>query len=173
MKPHMFETERLLMRPTDTTDAEFILALMNTPKWLEYIGDRNVHSIDQAKDYIKNKITPQLNRLGYSNYTVIRKIDRIKMGTCGLYDREGLEGIDLGFAFLPNYKKKGFAFESVEKLKTEAYNTVNIKQLSAITKQENKESQQLLEKLGFTFLELIKIPKDTAKLMLYCSPINN
>tara|TARA_R110002073_G_scaffold72537_1_gene177357 strand:+ start:351013 stop:351537 length:525 start_codon:yes stop_codon:yes gene_type:complete len=167
MKPYTFETERLLIRPTDTTDAAFILMLMNTPKWLQYIGDRNVHSIVEAKDYIKNKMTSQLTRLGYSNYTVIRKSDAEKIGTCGLYDREGLEGIDLGFAFLPHFEKKGYAFESTVKLKEEAINTFNIKELNAITTQENKASQRLLEKLGFSFFELIKIPKDTAELMLY------
>jgi hypothetical protein len=46
-------------------------------------------------------MTPQLKKLGFSSYTVIRKTDNAKVGSSGLYDREGLEGIDLGFAFLP------------------------------------------------------------------------
>lgn len=44
--------------------------------------------------------------------TVIRKLDNVKIGTCGLYDREGIDGVDIGFAFLPEYEKKGFAFEN-------------------------------------------------------------
>ena len=95
---NQFETERLLLRATSTEDAEFILELTNTPKWLMYIGDRNIRSPENARDYIKEKIEPQHKRLGYSNYTVLRKSDEVKMGTCGLYDREGVEGIDIGFA---------------------------------------------------------------------------
>jgi len=99
----VFETDRLLLRPTSTADAEFIMELMNTPKWIEFIGDRNVKTLEGAKAYIANKMMPQLQRLGYSNFTIIRKSDDVKIGTCGLFDREGLEGIDIGFAFLPHY----------------------------------------------------------------------
>lgn len=34
-----FETERLLVQPTTEGDAAFVLELMNTPKWLLYIGE--------------------------------------------------------------------------------------------------------------------------------------
>jgi len=105
-----FETERLIIKPTSEKDGEFIFELLNTPKWIEFIGDRNVKSVEDAKEYIQNKMTSQLERLGYSNYTLIKKPDGVKIGTCGLYDREGLEGIDIGFAFLPEYEKKGYAY---------------------------------------------------------------
>ena len=111
MKYKTFETERLIIRPTSEEDAHFIFQLLNSPKWLEYIGDRNIKSIEEAKEYIRKKMTPQLIKLGYSNYTIISKKDQQKIGTCGLYDREGLDGIDIGFAFLPNYEGKGFGFE--------------------------------------------------------------
>ena len=60
-----FETERLFLQPTTEEDAGFILELLNSPKWLEYIGDRSVHTEEDAKQYIKNKISPQLEKLGY------------------------------------------------------------------------------------------------------------
>ena len=88
-----FETERLILRPTTVDDAKMILDLLNSPKWIQNIGDRNVNNLDEAKAYIEAKIKPQLRRLGYSNYTLIRKSDNQKVGSCGLYDREGLEGV--------------------------------------------------------------------------------
>lgn len=36
----IFETERLTLRLQTTDDADFILALMNDPSWLQFIGDR-------------------------------------------------------------------------------------------------------------------------------------
>ena len=42
MRYKTFETNRLLLRPTSITDAEFIYELLNTPKWIQYIGDRNI-----------------------------------------------------------------------------------------------------------------------------------
>jgi RimJ/RimL family protein N-acetyltransferase len=139
-----FETERLLLKPMSKEDASFLLELLNLPKWIKYIGDRNVYTIKEAETYIKHKMTPQLKKLGFSSYTVIRKTDNAKVGSCGLYDREALEGIDLGFAFLPLYEKMGYAFESANKLKDLAFNQFNLKHISAITTSENKDSQKLL-----------------------------
>ena len=49
------ETERLTIRPLIVQDAEFIVELLNTEGWIEFIGDRNVKDVKSAKDYI-NKI---------------------------------------------------------------------------------------------------------------------
>ena len=162
-----FETERLLLQPTSEEDAPFLYELFNTPKWLKYIGDRNINSIEDAKKYISNKITPQFIELSYSNYTVIRKSDRVKMGSCGLYNREGVEGIDIGFAFLPEYEKKGYAFESANKIKEVAMHYFNLDRISAITIKENGASQLLLEKLGFRYVQMVNLPDDDEELLLY------
>jgi len=167
MKYKSFETERLILKPTSESDSRLIFELLNTPKWLKYIGDRNIKTVDDAKDYIKKKMIPQLERLGYSNYTLIRKQDNQKIGTCGLYDREGLNGIDIGFAFLPEYEKKGFAFESSNKLKEIAFSEFDLKIISAITTKDNISSQKLLEKLGLKFTKTTKIPNDDKELLLY------
>jgi len=162
-----FETERLFLKPMSKEDAPFLLELFNSPKWIKYIGDRNVRTVEEAATYIKLKMTPQLKKLGYSNYTVVRKIDHVKLGSCGLYDREGLEGVDLGFAFLPQYEKMGYAFESASKIKEVAFNNFNLKKLSAITTEENIDSQRLLEKLGFEYIKIINIPDDDEDLLFF------
>ena len=163
-----FETDRLKMRPVSAElDAAFIFELLNSPKWLINIGDRNIKSIDDAAAYINSKMTPQLEKLGYGNYVVIRKEDGIKIGTCGLYDREGVTGIDIGFAFLPQYEKKGYAYESTSELLAVAINFFEISQISGIAIKENIASQNLLKRLGFEFNKIIKIPNDEAELMLF------
>jgi len=88
-KSTIFETERLIIRPTSLKDSAFICELLNTPKWKKYIGDRNIHSVKDAETYIVNKMLPQLEKLGYSNNTLIRKSDGQKIGTCGLYNKIG------------------------------------------------------------------------------------
>ena len=162
-----FETERLIIRPTSEIDSEFIFELLNTPTWLKYIGDRKIETIENAKNYIKDRMTPQLERLGYSNYTVIRKQDNKKIGTCGFYDREGLQGIDIGFAFLPEYEKKGFAFESSNRLKEAAFNEFGLETISAITTKDNTSSQKLLEKLGLKLTGTTLLPNEEEELLLY------
>jgi RimJ/RimL family protein N-acetyltransferase len=163
----IFETERLILIPTTEEDAEFIFELFNTPKWIKYIGDRNIKTVKNAKDYIKTKMLPQLERLGYSNYTLIRKADNCKIGLCGLFDRDGVEGIDIGFAFLPEYEKKGYAFESANKLINVAFNEFGLAEINAITVKDNISSQKLLEKLGLNLKGTTKFPNDEEELLLY------
>ena len=52
----VIETQRLELNPVQSNDAEFIYALQNSPKWLKYIGDRNINSVDIARNYILEKM---------------------------------------------------------------------------------------------------------------------
>ena len=167
-----YSTQRLLLKPTSKEDASFILELMNTQKWKQFIGDRKVHTVADAEAYIQNKMTPQLERLGFSNYTIIRKNDDVKVGTCGLYDRAGLEGIDIGFALLPAYEKQGYAYEASKKLMQVAYSNFGYKTVNGITVKENIASQKLLEKLGLKQIGTTIIPNDTEELLLYQGETN-
>ena len=164
---NLIETQRLILRPTSLEDADFILELLNIPKWLKYIGDRNVRSLEDAQQYISTKIRPQFERLGFGNFTIIRKSDGIKMGTCGLYDREGLEGVDIGFGFLAEFEQKGYAYESAMKIKQLAKDTFGLKQINAITSQKNTSSQKLLMKLGLEYKKLVTLPGSDEELMFY------
>ncbi|MEM1260159.1 MAG: GNAT family N-acetyltransferase [Bacteroidota bacterium] len=105
--------------------------------------------------------------MGYSNYTVIRKADGEKIGSCGLYDREGLDGIDLGFAFLPEYEGQGYAFEASHRILQAAFQEFGLAQLSAITAKDNYASQQLLKKLKFKVANTITLPNGTQELLSY------
>ncbi len=162
-----FETERLFIRPTSLEDAEFILKLLNTPKWIANIGDRKVQNLEDSTLYIKTKITSQLVKLGFSNYTVIRKADGTKLGSCGLYERVGLDVVDIGFAFLPEFEGQGYGTESAARILKAGFETFNQNKISAITTKENIASQKLLEKLGLTFIKIIRIPNDEEDLMYY------
>ncbi|MFB0907452.1 MAG: GNAT family N-acetyltransferase [Spirosomataceae bacterium] len=162
-----FQTERLILRQTDISDATFLLELLNSPDWLTYIGDRQVYTQNDGVAYIKKKITPQFERLGYGSYTIIRKEDGAKIGSCGLYDRGGIDGIDIGYALLPQFYKKGFALEAVNEWKNIAFNQFGLKAIHAITNKENLSSQRLLKKMGFSFESFVTLPPETEEIMLF------
>lgn len=168
MKPDRnFETRRLFIKPTTADDAEFVFALLNSPKWLKYIGDRNIKTLTDAVTYIEEKIRPQQIELGYSNYTVVRKSDGAKIGSCGLYDREELENIDIGFAFLPEYEKQGYGFESAQKILEAGFYTFHLEKICAITTKNNLDSQGLLQKLGLKYIREITLTYKNEILMYY------
>lgn len=163
----MYETERLYLKPTDTEDAEFIFKIMNTPKYHKYIGDRNIRSIQDAENYIKEKMLPQYERLGYGNCTVILKDEEVKIGFCGIYNRPGLEIPDIGFAFFEQFEGKGYAFEAASLLKELAKENFGLHALSGITLEANHSSRKLLEKLGLKFQKKFFMDGDPEELMYY------
>ncbi len=73
MKNTLFETERLIIRPTSMEDGNFILELLNTPKWKQFIGDRQVQNKKEAENYIATKMLPHLKKYGYANNTLSEK----------------------------------------------------------------------------------------------------
>ena len=168
MKPYKtFETQRLLIKPIQVEDADFILELLNTEKFIHYIGDRNVRSIEDAVKYIQDKMLGQLERLGFGNYAIIRKADQVRIGTVGLYDREGLYAVDIGFAFLPEYEHQGYAFESAQRILQAAFYDFNLEIICAITTNVNYASQKLIQKLGLKYIGTTQIPNDDEELLLY------
>lgn len=167
----VFQTERLLLRPTSTEDAAFILALLNTPKWLRFVGDRNVGTVDEARTYIEERMLPQLRSHGYSNYTMIRKADNAKVGCCGLYDREGLEGVDIGFALLPEFEKKGYAYEGAREIMRAAREVFNIQIVKGITSKDHIASQSLLKKLGMVCQDTVILPDEEEELLVFVTDL--
>ncbi|WP_299113714.1 GNAT family N-acetyltransferase [uncultured Winogradskyella sp.] len=166
-KYSVYETERLDIRPVIIEDATFILELMNTPKWIEYIGDRNVRTVEEAEAYIKEKAFPQLKKYGHTNNVVIRKEDHTKLGTCGIYYREGKEDPDIGFAFLPQFEGNGYAFEASYQLMVAAKKDYGLTKLSAYTLEYNWSSKKLLERLGFSLKGTGILPNNNEELLHY------
>ncbi len=163
----MYNSDRLTLIPTSVSDAAFQLEVMNQPKWIVNIGDRNVRTIAEAEDYIQTKMISQYRRLGFGNYTIWRKADNKRVGFIGIYDREGFMGFDLGFALHPLYEKQGYALEAGQCLLKAARTIFRLDKLSAITIPSNVESQRLLDKLGFSFIRNTTVAEDPELLMLY------
>ncbi len=160
-----FQTERLLLQPISLEDAVFYLALMNTPKWYKYIGDRKLRTVKNTEAYIQNKILTIFEDRRVTNYTVIRQHDNIKIGNCGLYHREGFEGVDIGFAFLPGFEGKGYAFEAASKVLQLAFEEFGYDAVRAYTTEDNLASIKLIEKLGLRRVGKVKFKDEDQELL--------
>lgn len=161
------ETERLKIRPLTTEDASFILELLNDPSFIKNIGDRNVHSIADAQAYILNGPIASYSKNGFGLCLVTLKETGESMGMCGLINREQLDDVDLGYAFLPRYWSKGYAMEAAKAMLEFGWNNADLKRVVAITDPSNTPSNRVLEKLGFVFEKMVKIAVDDIDLNLY------
>ena len=167
MNTYIIETERLRLREFDSTDGELIFELLNSPGWLKYIGSRSIATIEDAVNYIETKLQKGYRESGFGFYLVELKATGVKTGMCGLVKREGLDDVDIGFALLPQYENKGYAYESSMAVIQYAKNKLKINKLAAITMPSNLTSVKLLEKLGMKFDKKISLPGDPEELFLY------
>ena len=145
----IFETERLLLIPTNLADAVFIWKVFTTPGALRFIGDRQLHSLEDATAFIRDRVLPHWEKNGYGNYTLIEKKSQQKVGVCGVFNREGLEHPDLGYAMLPAFEGLGYAKESSLRMMSAAKEHFGLSVLDGLTHPENERSIGLLKHLGF------------------------
>ena len=83
---------------------------------------------------------------------------------CGLLKREELPDPDIGFALLPDFWNKGFAFEAAEAVLKDAH---NLQRILAITSLDNHASINLLQRLGFRFEKVVQLSANGEQLRLF------
>ena len=163
-------TNRLILRHLNTQDAAFIFGLVNQPSWLRHIGDKGVETIPDAEAYIQNGPVKMYHRLGIGLYLVELRADKNPIGICGLIKRDTLDDVDIGFAFLPEYWGKGYAFESATAVMQYAKQKLGLSRVVAITTPDNQPSIKLLEKLEFHYERMIESADDGKELSLFAYP---
>ncbi len=155
-----YKTDRLLLRTLTLADAIFIFELVNTAGWIKFIGDRNVHTNEDAERYIQ-KI---LSNPDVSYRVVTLQDEQTAVGVVTLIKRNYLDHHDIGFAFLPTYAKQGYAFEASSAVLADLLKSNQHQTILATTLKENVSSIQLLQKLGFSFSKEITNENDTLQL---------
>ena len=158
-------TKRLTIRRLEPEDAPFFRELVNTPGWVQFIGQRNIHTDAEALAYLEGGIFKSYRESGYGFYMVELTDGQLPLGINGIVLRGSLPGPDFGFAFLPQYMGKGYAVESSEAVLSHVKNDLVIEELYAISLPENERSLRLLEKLGFQNQGPIELNNET--LLLY------
>lgn len=158
----ILETERLRLRTLDHADAPFYLALVNTPGFLEFIGDRGIRTVEAAAKAIADGPVAMQAALGHSIWLVESKEDGRALGMSGLIKRDTLDHVDIGYAFLPEHCGMGYAYEAGAAVLEHARDKIGLARLLAIVSPGNAASIALLEKLGLAFQKVVYLtPEDT------------
>jgi RimJ/RimL family protein N-acetyltransferase len=165
----VLETERLYLRRLSIEDAEFILELLNEPSFVRNIGDKGVRTKTDAVRYIQTGPIKSYEQLGFGLYLVELKGTGVPIGICGLIKRESLTNVDVGFAFLPSYWSKGYAFEAASAVVAYAREVLVMSRLVAITSPDNCSSINVLEKIGMRFERMIRLAEDEPEIKLFAT----
>jgi RimJ/RimL family protein N-acetyltransferase len=167
----VLETERLILRRLSVDDGAFILELLNDPSWLRFIGDKGVRTLEDARNYILTGPMDMYARLGFGLYLTERKKDAAPIGICGLIKRDALKDVDIGFAFLPDFRGKGYAREAAAAVLEHARSAFGLRRLVAITSPDNEASIRLLEKLGLRFEARMILAGDGHEVSLFAADL--
>ncbi|WP_298420203.1 GNAT family N-acetyltransferase [uncultured Kordia sp.] len=162
---NILETERLVLREFIIEDVAFVIQLVNTPTWIEFIGDRNIKTETAAQDYIENSLMKSYATNGFGLWLMKLKETSKPIGMCGLVKRDTLEDVDIGFALLPEYGRKGYTFEAAKATLNYAKDTLNIQKIVAITDTKNAASIGLLNKIGLQFEKELQLSEDDTVLL--------
>ena len=167
MKNFALITERLELRCFTLDDAPVVLDLLNEPTFKKFVGDKGIHTLDDARDYLRKGPMASYQDNGFGAYLVLSRPGRTPVGMCGLFKRENLEHPDLGFAFFSRSFGKGLAFESSQAVIDHARDSLRIPVISAASDPENSKSTRLLDRLGFCYKKKYCMPNETKKLNYY------
>ena len=152
------ETERLRLGHLTEDDAAFALQLLNEASYIRNIGDKGVRTLEQARAYLLDGPVASYSRHGFGLNRVTLKDTGAVAGMCGLLRRDGMQDVEIGYAFLPEFWSKGFAREAVAGVLRTAVTQHGLQRVIAVVSPDNAESIHLLEKLGFAFDGMVTLP---------------
>jgi len=89
------------------------------------------------------------------------------VGMCGLVNRDSLDDIDIGYAFLPSARGKGYALEAAMAVMKMGVEDFGLSRLAAIMHPENSESRALAEKMGMSLDSMIRLTPQDEEICLY------
>lgn len=163
----VLDTARLRLRPLTADDAPFLVALLNEPSFLQYIGDRHVRTLEDARGYVERGPQASYARYGHGLLLVLRREDDAPIGMCGLLKRDHLDDADLGYAFLPAAWGRGYASEAAAAVLAHGAAAFGLRRVAAIVQPGNAASLKVLARLGFVFHSTVRMPGEDQDIELH------
>lgn len=165
----ILQTERTILREVVHDDAPFILKLLNEPGWTRFIGDRNVHDLQAARDYIDLRFREIYPKLGYGMCIAIEKHTQSPIGLIGFVKRDTLDAPDIGYAVNEEHQGKGYAFEVCRALMDHGWTVFGFEKIYGYCQPDNVASVRMLEKLGLTYLGDRDVNETGELCRVYCA----
>jgi ribosomal-protein-alanine N-acetyltransferase len=161
------ETARLRLRRLNSADAAFILELLSDPDFIANVGDRDVHGLEDAQRYIAEGPALSYERFGFGLYLVEDKDTRVALGLCGLLRRDSHPDVEIGFAFLPQARRRGYALEAAAATLQLGVHALGLTRVVALTAPDNTASIRILEHLGLRFERMVHFTADGRESRLF------
>ncbi len=147
-----FESERLLYRSIEITDAEALFELDSNPNVHQYLGNQPLTSIDQVLGYI-NSLQNQYITNGIGRFAAVLKETNEVIGWAGIKfitepENNHVNFYDLGYRLQEKHWRKGYALEAAKAWLDYGFNEMNIQKMYASAHVDNVGSNTILQRIG-------------------------
>jgi RimJ/RimL family protein N-acetyltransferase len=152
------ETERLLIRPFERSDAESLFEMDKNPNVHKYLWKKPVGNIDEIYAYIE-MVQKQYSERGIGRFSTILKESNELIGWTGIkFVNDHVENgntnfYDYGYRLNEKFWNKGYASEATKAWFKYGFNEMKIKEMNAYTHAENGASNHILEKNGMHLMQ--------------------
>ena len=154
----IIETQRLILRPFEKSDAEELFDMDKNPKVHKYLWLKPVSTIDEVYASIE-MVQKQYEERGIGRFSTILKETGELIGWTGIkFVNDHIENgntnfYDYGYRLNEKFWNKGFASEATKAWFDHGFNEMKIETMHAYTHAENGASNHVLEKYGMQFME--------------------
>src|SRR6516164_965450 len=142
------ETERLILRPFEASDAEAAFGWFGNPTVMRFTPMGPDKSIEETKAKLTFFMDHQKAH-GFSKWLILDRTSEVAIGDSGLLVLEDYGWIDLGFRFAQPYWGRGLATEAAAAWVHAAFDQFRLTRLGAFVHPKNHASIRVLEKVGF------------------------
>jgi RimJ/RimL family protein N-acetyltransferase len=151
------ETERLLLRPSEITDATAMFAMDKNPNVHKYLWQNPTQTMEETIKIIK-MVQQQYEDCNIGRFATILKETNEFIGWTGIkfvtnhIENGNTDFFDYGYRLDEKFWNKGYATEASMAWLEYGFNTMKIKKMNAYTHSENGASNHILQKVGFDFM---------------------
>jgi [ribosomal protein S5]-alanine N-acetyltransferase len=163
----VIETERLSLREMSEADAGFVLEILNDPGFIRFVGDRGVRTVEEAARYTSERFVESYRQNGFGLWLVEAKDEKAPVGICGLVKRKELDVVEVGYAFLPPFRARGYASEAASAVAAYARDALALPRLYAVVNPDNAVSIRVLEKLGMKYERPVRLSGEGTDISLF------
>ena len=144
------ETDRLLLRGINESDAKLIVQWRSVPEVYQYFKSPHQISYEEHMNWYNNRYLDNNNRF---DWICIEKDSGKRIGVFGLYKTDDKK-VEINYLLSPEGQHKGYAAEVIMGLIGYSSKMWNVKQVVAEIHKDNQPSLALVKKLGFKFISL-------------------
>ena len=145
----MLETERLLLRRFNENDIDTVFAMRSNPDVMRFIREPQTNRAEAESWVSLVSSRWEDEKIGFC--AVIEKSSGRFAGWCGLWRLKETDEIEVGYALIKDFRGKGYAAEASEAFLIYGFETLNLKEIVAVARPENRASRRVMERVGMTY----------------------